>query len=81
MSFQLKPALNLRMSAPYKVQSRDRGEVHFRDISAWLSCEQFIPTMRQLFAANSDGEFQVVDESGLVVASKKASPRVSGAIV
>jgi hypothetical protein len=65
----------------YKIRYRDDVEQPFRDGSDWCSCNECILLMRSQFAANPSRDFQVVDESGLVIAStleQAAPPRTCG---
>lgn len=56
------------MNGSYRIQSRQSGE-RFHDSSQWLTCEECIFEMRGLFAQNPNLDFQIVDKSGVVVAS------------
>ena len=53
----------------YKIRYRDAGEQPFRDGSDWCSCDDCIRLMRSLFAGNPTRDFQVVNESGSVIAT------------
>jgi len=68
-------------SSRYKIRYRDATEEAFRDGSEWCTCEECIRMMRSQFSAHPTRDFQVVDESGLVVAStleEVARPQANG---
>jgi hypothetical protein len=56
-------------SSRYKIRFREAAGQPFRDGSDWCSCNECILLMRSQFAVNPTRDFQVVDESGLVIAS------------
>jgi len=67
------------VNGSYRIQSRESGEIPFHDCSDWLTCDQCIFEMRDLFSRNPKLDFQIVDKSGTVVAStvdKKAARAV-----
>ncbi|HEY3898148.1 MAG TPA: hypothetical protein VGM54_06015 [Chthoniobacter sp.] len=71
------------MSSPsrYKIRFREAAGQPFRDGSDWCSCNECILIMRSQFAANPTRDFQVVDESGLVIATtleEATLPRTCG---
>jgi hypothetical protein len=56
-------------SPRYKIRYRDAEEEDFREGSVWYSCEECILALRRQSALNPLRDFQIVDESGLVIAS------------